>query len=559
MNSNNNIPTQNILENLEGFYKKFYFNRLVKGVIVSTGIVLSFFLFFDLLIFYGQLPTAVRFILFYGFVLILLSALYFGVVDPVLRLFKINKGISSEEAAQYIGTHYAQIGDKLLNTLQFAQTSEKNALMTASIASRAEFLSPFEFSKAVPPIEKKKNAFILLIPISLLLVILTFNKRVVTDGATQMINYSVDYSAIAPFNFEVYPGNIELNSGTSTTLDVKLVGEDLPKEVFVEMDGVLYRANGERGEFKFNVENITSDITYRFKANKFFSESYTIVVIPNPLVSDVKLVVEYPDYTQKTRSSFSNPSLLELPEGSKLFWEFSIKDAQQANLTINGETIEGVSLQKFKLIHNHRLTENQNYIVELKSPKGNFQNGFESQVLLIKDNYPSIDMKTQIDSSQLDYVYFYGRVQDDYGFHSLTANFVSEDSSWTTNLPINKQSSQDVFTLQVNKTTLKANTAVTFEIRDNDQIHGYKQTTSAPYKMDVLNGLQQDSALNSQGDELLKEMKDLAEKSDQLNKEIKAAEQDLLNKKNIDWENQKKLEKSSLFSPPCRVIGGQKS
>ena len=542
MNSNKNIHVQDLLNNLEKFYKKFYFNRLLKGVIISTGIVLSFFLFFDLLIFYGQMPTAIRFILFYGLVLILLSALYFGVIDPLLRLFKINKGLSQEEAAEYIGKHYSEIGDKLINTLQFSQTNDQSALMMASINSRTEFLSPFEFSKAVPPVERKKNAFILLIPVALLLVLLTFNKRAVTEGASQLVNYSVDYSAIAPFNFEVIPGNIKVNSGTDVNLEVTLTGEDIPNSVFVDIDGIQYRANNNNGTFSFLLENATQSALYKFKAGKFYSESYSISVAPNPMVSDVALVVEYPSHTRKERGTFNNPSLLELPAGSKLYWNIELKDASATLLRINGETMETKGVSDNSLSYSETLLSDHSYTLDLKGSFGDFQTGFESQVLVITDNFPTIDVRSQIDSTNMGYVYFVGSIQDDYGFSSLKARFTNVDSTWTKRISINRNSLQDAFSMEVNKDQLGNATTVVFEVRDNDQPNGYKLSKSKQFAIDALNSLQQDSALLTEGDELLKEMQDLTKESQQLDKEIKAAKKDLLNKKNLDWESQKKLE-----------------
>jgi len=542
MNSNKNIHAQELLNNLEKFYKKFYFNRLLKGLIISVGIVLSFFLFFDLLIFYGEMPTAVRFILFYGLVLIFLSATYFGVIDPLLRLFRFNKGLSQEEAAEYIGRHYSEIGDKLINTLQFSQTADQSALMMASINSRTEFLSPFEFSKAVPPVERKKNAFILLIPVSLLLVLLTFNKRVVTEGATQMMNYSVDYSAIAPFDFSVNPGNVKVTAGSDVNLEVTLTGEDIPDAVFVDIDGIQYRANNANGSYSFLLENATQSTNYKFKAGRFYSENFSITVLPNPMVSDVALVVEYPSHTKKGRGTFHNPSLLELPEGSKLYWKIELKDASAAMLRVNGEVLETDELKGNSLIHYETLEQDQTYQLDLKGAFGDFQTGFESQVLVVKDNFPTIDVRSQIDSSNLNFVYFVGNVQDDYGFSSLLARFSNADSTWTQRIAINRNSLQDVFSLNLNTEFLGNATTVIFEVRDNDQINGYKRTQSKQFEIDVLNNLQQDSALLSQGDELLKEMEELSKESEVLDKEIKAAKKDMLNKKNLDWESQKKLE-----------------
>jgi hypothetical protein len=536
------IYAKNLQENLERFYRKFYVHRLLKGAIIAFGSVLSIFLLFDVLVFYGQLPTAVRFVLFYALILILLSAVYFGMIVPLLHLFRLQKGISNEEAAQYIGQHYQDIGDKLLNTLQFTGSTEKNELMEAYIQSRVQFFSPFDFSQAVPPLERKKNVFFLLIPLSFLLVLLVFNKRVVTEGAAQIVNYHVDYSAIAPFTFEITPGSIQIPSGETITLSVALKGEDVPNEVFVEIDETLFRTQLVNGHFQFTLENVSENTSYRFKAGTYFSPRETISVSPIPLVSQATMVAEYPDHTGRSREEFVNPSLVEIPQGTRIFWEFETQDVAETYLLVNDSSVD-FSNKNTTFRYQEKVSNDVKFSVMVKGLTEEFTVGYSCQIITTTDRYPTIDVKLESDSTLSDVAYFLGQIQDDYGFSSLQANFSDGTTSWKKPISIQKSQLQQVFSFSLDKSTLAGATTVQFEVRDNDRPNNFKSTKSKVFDLIVLSDVQKDSALLAQGDELLKDMEKLRQDNALLERDIEMISKELLDKNQLDWELQQKLQK----------------
>lgn len=541
MNQTTNNHINNLKSNLKDFYKKFYVTKMIKGSIVSIAIILPLFLFVDLLIFYAALPDFVRFLLFYGFILLLLSTLFFGIIDPILRLLRINKGISDEEAANFIGNHYHEIGDKLLNTLQFADTNSSNSLMLASIESRSKFLSPYDFSRAVPPIERKKSILFLLIPLSLLIGILTFNKRVVTDGTNRLMNYQTDFSKIAPFKFEVLPGNTSVVAGNNLALQVLLTGDEIPSTVFVEVNGIRYRTHFESGKFSYSLPNIHNATTYKFEAGGFLSELYTIEVVPNPQISQVNLAIKPPKHTQLKGNTISNPAVIEVPEGSRMLWDVRIKNAEELAISQNDSVISQFSLNKGKVSFEETASNSTISVFQLKQPDNSFKDAYQCQLIVVKDQYPAVNVKAQTDSLNPNTTFFIGNIQDDYGFRSLRAVFTEKDSTWSKAIKINSTEINQVFSLVLDHELLNSSTEVYFIVTDNDQPNGYKTSKSIPFNINVLNGLQKDSSLLAQSDELLKEFKDLTKESKELDQQIKNNKKDLLEKKNLNWEDQQKL------------------
>ena len=83
------IDVENLLNKIDKFYKSFYFNKLIKGLITSFGVVLGVFLLFDVAFYYVSIGDGLRLFLFYSLILIFLSSFYFWIVIPITKLLKI--------------------------------------------------------------------------------------------------------------------------------------------------------------------------------------------------------------------------------------------------------------------------------------------------------------------------------------------------------------------------------------------------------------------------------------------------------------------------------------
>ena len=115
-----------ILESLDRFIRKYYKNRMIKGVIYSLALLLSLFLLITLLEYFGYFGSVVRAILFWLYLVIALFVLGYYIAVPLAKMYRIGKVISYEEAAVIVGNHFPEIKDSLLNLLQLQE--QKNIL-----------------------------------------------------------------------------------------------------------------------------------------------------------------------------------------------------------------------------------------------------------------------------------------------------------------------------------------------------------------------------------------------------------------------------------------------
>ena len=164
----------NILINkLDEFIRKYYKNQLVKGLIYSLGIALSIFLVTSVSEYFAYFNASVRTAIF--FLLLISNGFVFAkyIFTPLLKLYKIGKLISYQEAANIVGKHFSEIQDKLLNVLQLqAENKSDNALLNAAINQKIKELKPIPFSSAIDISKNKKYLKYALAPMLLMIFIL---------------------------------------------------------------------------------------------------------------------------------------------------------------------------------------------------------------------------------------------------------------------------------------------------------------------------------------------------------------------------------------------------
>ena len=113
---------------LDEFIRKFYKNQLIKGVFYSGSILLGGFLTMVFLEYFGEFNSLIRGVLFFGFLFTSVFIFIKLIAIPLLKLNKIGKIISYNQAAAIIGNHFTNVQDKLLNVLQL----QNNQLFTGS-------------------------------------------------------------------------------------------------------------------------------------------------------------------------------------------------------------------------------------------------------------------------------------------------------------------------------------------------------------------------------------------------------------------------------------------
>ncbi|MGB1318918.1 MAG: hypothetical protein ACPG5W_11950, partial [Flavobacteriales bacterium] len=74
---------QHLIQKLDEFIQKYYLNKLIRGTLLTTGLLLAFFLVFVSLEYFGRFGITARTIFFYSLVAVSLFALGNWIVEPL--------------------------------------------------------------------------------------------------------------------------------------------------------------------------------------------------------------------------------------------------------------------------------------------------------------------------------------------------------------------------------------------------------------------------------------------------------------------------------------------
>ena len=217
---------QNILIlKLDEFIRKYYKNQLIKGLLYASGLLVAAFLFLVVTEYFAQFGTVIRTILFYSFLATSLFVLYKYIAVPLLKLNKLGNVISYDEAANIVGTHFTNINDKLLNTLQLQRNSGSiisSDLLTASINQKMLELKPIPFTSAINLNENRRYLKFALPPLAVMLLVLVIKPSIIKDGTERIVFHQTYFEKAAPFQFSINNKSLEAIQQQDYILELKL-------------------------------------------------------------------------------------------------------------------------------------------------------------------------------------------------------------------------------------------------------------------------------------------------------------------------------------------------
>lgn len=124
---------------LDAFIAAYYKQQFVRGLMLALAVTLLTLVGLFLLENQLWLSVQSRTILFFGMWAMIIALWGILVLQPFLKLRGVGKVISHEEAARWIGNHFSDVSDKLLNLLQLEDMSAtlvENDLLLQGIAQK---------------------------------------------------------------------------------------------------------------------------------------------------------------------------------------------------------------------------------------------------------------------------------------------------------------------------------------------------------------------------------------------------------------------------------------
>jgi hypothetical protein len=551
---------QPIFAQLDDYKRKFYLNRLVKGIIFSLAVILTAFLVFNTLEFFGHFGKTFRGILFFSFVLGLLASLFFWVFKPLMYLYGPQKPLSNDDAAFQIGQFFPEISDKLINTLQLSRSldGKQNELLAASIAQKSKQLGIVRFSDAINIKENNRYLKFAAIPAGVIALLLMLYPAFIADSSTRIVNFQNEFQEKAPFTFQLKNEKLQAFKNEDFTLSLSLMGNTIPESVYLLINGRKLRMETtDKKNYSYTFSKVQKGFDFTFEAAGFKSGQYEVELVQRPNLTFFEVSLNYPDYLNRPDETIKNVGNLTVPEGTVIQWGFSATETDSVSLKFDGDTKR--LLADKKLISGlfeaeKRMKASAGYQVFLKNQFADNREGISYFVNVVPDKFPQIALEQYKDSTLYNFLVLSGNLTDDYGlsrlsvFYKVLRNGKNEPALAykSVNLPINRSQSIQSFSFPWSLDSLQLNPADKMEyyvqVWDNDGVNGPKATRSQVMNYLVPDQKAIEKEIDNSIDKTEAQLDKTLEKAQKLKKDIQSLETRLKNKKDLDFQDKKLAE-----------------
>lgn len=533
---------------LQAFIKKYYLNELIKGSIFFVAFGLLYFLFTLFVEDLFWLKPMARTILFWAFILVEFFLLFKYIFIPVFKILGISKGISKDEASRIIGKHFSEVDDKLLNMLQLHESQHATELLLASIEQKATSLSPIPFQKAVRFSTNKKYLKYLIIP--LLILLFTFVSGHMPNlgkSYVRVVNHQKEYIPPAPFSFEILNKNLEVVEGESLVLNILVKGDILPEEAKIYIDDQAYFLDSKsNGQFSYQFDHLTQNVEFFLQANNITSQKFNIRVIPTPKIQEIALQLNYPRYLNKKNEKISNTGNVIVPTGTHIKWNVKTKQVDALSWSDEQETYDfNKNDQEFTF--SKSITKNTAYQLAASNKELKNYEKLSFNIEVIPDEYPKMNINTDIDSLSCGEAQFIGRLSDDYGLTKLQLIYYpiqNPEVKTFYSLDIPKTNITDFYYIYPQHIELKKGVDYEFyfEVFDNDRVSGPKSVKSKKYTYHKNTDVEaREQALEEQKQNL-DDLNKTLEREAQNRESLEKIKEELQNKPELEFNDTKKLE-----------------
>ncbi len=544
-----------IRQNLDRFIRKYYKNRMIKGIIYALALLLSLFLVMALLEHFGYFGTTVRAILFWCYLLASVCLLVYYVFVPLAKMFRLGKVISYEEAAKIIGRHFPEVQDKLLNLLQLQEKGDVSSddLLAAAIEQKTVQLKPVPFQNAVDIKSNRKYLKYLAIPVVVILLLLLVSPSVITGSSHRIAHYNTQFEKPAPFSFVVENPSLEVAQQEDFELHVLVEGNAVPAEAFINIEGNVYRMRQvDKTHYSYQFKTVQRSCDFHLEAAGVTSTQYRLNVFPKPAVVDFRVLLSYPAYTLKLQETLLNEGDLVVPQGTSVRWLFQTKDVDTLYFFVNEDVKRLVPDDNGRVSLTIRALQSFTYGFAAANHYAPVSDTLGYAVTAIEDLSPMIAVVEMHDSLVDDRLFFHGRIKDDYGFTKLEFKLVKTNVQDTSKkevlaygIGITKETVQEFnYSTDLSDIALGPGDKLLyyFEVWDNDGIHGPKSATSQQFELQVPTEKELDNILDRNSNEAQERAQQSMSELKKMQQDINELMRKLVDKKEFDWQDKKDLQ-----------------
>jgi len=523
---------------------------MLKGLLISLGLILSIYLIINTLEYTFRFGVHVRAFLLFLFVGSGIYALSRYVFQPLYQL--LNYAMDDEEAAKKIGSFFPEISDRLLNIVQLRKSSDSE-LVEASIKQKENSISTFQFEDAVEIRSNTSYLKYLFIPLMVIVAAFLISPSLFKDSTERIIKFNKEFVPEAPFDFKLVNENLLAFKNEDFELTVQLEGSALPDVVFLKDENrKIKMSKVNSSQYSFEFKKIQRDKRLVLEAAGFESQVFNINVVDRPDLRNFNVYLNYPQYLDKTNEVLNNVGNFQIPEGTQVKWQLKTLMSDSVFLQFTKSDtphkLEEVDNQLFEFEKTIKRTDR--YSINLKNEYSSNKEKILYKVDVLKDDYPKIDLNIYQDTVLFQYVALGGNISDDYGLTRLKLNYqtINQGQASTTksvDIPLASNSSSQRYYYQwfVDSIGIKEGTSIEYwlQVWDNDGVNGSKSVKTGKYIFKVPSKEEIKKSIDDKSDRTESNIDDRVREAKELKEKIEQAEKNLKGKKDLSWQDKNLL------------------
>ena len=260
------------------------------------------------------------------------------------------------------------------------------------------------------------------------------------------------------------------------------------------------------------------------------------------------MLLDYPNYTKKRNEKVQNTGNAIVPEGTRVTWSIVTQQTDSVHLIDKKtEAFIAEDNNSFSLTKSLRSPLNYQISTSNKNLKNYEQLSYAIQV--IKDEYPQIVVKSDIDSVSRGPVQFAGQLSDDYGLSKLQLVYYNLEDNETVKMhpiSIKKSSFEEFYYLLLPEGELNFDAGKDyefyFEVFDNDAVNGAKSARSDVFRFHKKTKQELSDDLLNEQKQSLDNLDKNAKETEKLTKDFEEFTDKLKKKSDLEWNDKKEFE-----------------
>lgn len=281
---------------LGGVRSRLYWTRLLTGLLVTVGAILSTTVVLFLLDNVLHFSPAMRSILTPVWVLAMLGAIVLFFVRLVLR------HPSQEHAALAVQREYPEVGERPINAAQICRNGSASSFVAAMVDETVRFMKDLDLSKVA---NRRVLARTGVFAGCALLAFLIYGggfSPYFSNAARRFLQPSMEIGRVGAPQITVTPGDVAVSAGEAVRVRSVIHGKcDSPADLLWRSEGDDWQScpmSAAEAGFTHEFADVRAPFVYRVRAGKSMSEKFSVKILPALGISQIKLHYEYPKYTR---------------------------------------------------------------------------------------------------------------------------------------------------------------------------------------------------------------------------------------------------------------------